>query len=62
LKLSADGSGGGSMLYDVATRTLLSNESGSLMKMLLETPEGTLEYQMDARNRQSMRPTPSQVQ
>ncbi len=55
--LSAEGSGSGVLLCEVATRALLSSESQTLMKSVLDTPDGVIEVQVNGKQTQSMRPT-----
>lgn len=62
MKMSAEGSGGGTMLYEVATQTLLSSDTGTLMKMTIETAEGVIEIQVNSKQSQKMRPTNATVQ
>ncbi len=57
IKMSAEGSGGGTLQYEVLTKTLLSSESGTLMKFILDTHEGVVEMQMNSKQSQKMRPT-----
>jgi hypothetical protein len=61
LKMNAEGSGGGTMLYEVATHTLLSSDTGTLMKITLDTPDGVIEVQVNSKQSQTMRPTPAEV-
>lgn len=53
LKLKADGSGGGVMLYEVATRTALSIKSTIVMTFSADTPEGVIEVRMNTQQFQS---------
>ena len=57
IKMSAEGSGGGTLHYEIFTKTLLSSETGTLMKLILDTPEGLIELQMNSKHSQKMRPT-----
>ncbi|WP_396268128.1 hypothetical protein [Ideonella sp.] len=57
MKMTAEGSGGGTMLYEVSTQTLLSTETGTLMKMTIETAEGVIEIQANSKESQTTRPT-----
>lgn len=57
MKMTAEGSGGGTMFYEVSTQTLLSSEAGTLMKMTIETAEGTIEIQAKLKESQTTRPT-----
>jgi hypothetical protein len=59
MKMSADGSGGGSMLYDTRSRTVLSNDSFTLMRMTFEMPEGIVEVRMNLNQLQQTRPATS---
>lgn len=54
-KMTADGSGGGSMLYEIGSRTILSNQSSTLMKVILEMPEGVVEIRMSSKQVQQTR-------
>jgi hypothetical protein len=56
-KITAEGSGGGSMLYQVSSQTLLSSESGMLMKLVMDTADGVIEMQLNSRQVQKMWPT-----
>jgi hypothetical protein len=58
MKMAAEGTGGGTMLYEVATQTLLSSDTGTLMRITLDTPEGLVEVQLNSKQSQTMRPTP----
>lgn len=58
LRLRADGSGSGTLRYEVATRTLLSSESHTLMKLVFDGPDGVVEAQMVGRQSQTTQPTP----
>ncbi len=57
IKMKAEGSGGGTMLYQISTKTLLSSETGTLMKFVLDAPEGVIEIQLNSRESQKMLPT-----
>ena len=46
--------GGGTLLYDVAGRLARSIESNTLMTIVAEVPDGTLEFQMNTRQTQQM--------
>jgi hypothetical protein len=61
LKMAADGSGGGTLLYELATKTLRSSDTGMLMKLTLDTPEGVLELKLNSRTLQTTRPTPAET-
>lgn len=52
-KLKADGSGGGVMLYEMATRTALSIKSTIVMTFVADTPEGVIEVRMNTQQSQS---------
>ena len=54
---AAEGTGGGTMLYEVASQTLLSNEAGMLMKMTLDAADGVIEVEMNTKQSQTTRPT-----
>ena len=58
IKMTAEGSGGGTLMYDVASSMLITNRSSSLMKFSLDTPEGVLGISMSSKDSQSMRQTP----
>lgn len=55
VKLTASGTGGGTLLYDIAGRMARSIESNTLMTIVAEVPDGTLEFQMNTRQMQQMR-------
>ena len=55
VKLTASGTGGGTLLYDIASRMARSIESNTLMTIVAEVPDGTLEFQMNTRQMQQMR-------
>lgn len=57
MKIAAEGTGGGTMLYEVASQTLLSNEAGMLMKMTLDAADGVIEVEMNTKQSQTTRPT-----
>lgn len=57
VKLTASGTGGGTLLYDIAGRIARSIESNTLMTIVAEVPDGTLEFQMNTRQTQNMRDT-----
>jgi hypothetical protein len=57
VKLTASGTGGGTLLYDIAGRIARSIESSTLMTLVAEVPDGTLEFQMNTRQTQQMRDT-----
>lgn len=57
VRLTASGTGGGTLLYDIAGRTARSIESSTLMTIVAEVPDGTLEFQMNTRQTQQMRDT-----
>ena len=57
VKLTASGTGGGTLLYDIAGRTARSIESSTLMTIVAEAHDGTLEFQMNSRQTQQMRDT-----
>lgn len=57
MKMTAEGSGAGEMAYEVATKTLLGSDTGTLMKFIFDTPEGVMEIQMSSRQSQKMRPS-----
>lgn len=57
MKMTAVGSGGGTLLYEMASQTLLSSETGTLMRMTLEAADGVLEIELNSRQTQTMRPT-----
>lgn len=57
MKMAAEGTGGGTLLYEVQSRTLLSSETSMLMKMTLEAADGVLEMEMNSRQSQSTRRT-----
>lgn len=61
IKMAADGSGGGTLLYELATKTLRSSDTGMLMKLTLDTPEGVLELKLNSRTVQKTRPTPEEA-
>ena len=62
MKMTADGSGGGTLLYEVATKTIISNQSNSFMNFVLDSAEGVLAMNLSSKELQSIRPTtvPSQ--
>ena len=62
MALNAQGSGGGTMLYEMTTRTLLSNRSTSLMKLVLDAADGVIEFQISSRSAVTMRPTATAAQ
>lgn len=55
LTMRAEGSGGGHLLYDIASRTVASGETGMLVKITLDTPEGLIEVHLDTRQTRRMR-------
>lgn len=57
VRLTASGTGGGTLLYDIAGRMARSIESSTLMTIVAEVPDGTLEFQMNTRQTQQMRDT-----
>ena len=57
VRLTASGTGGGTLLYDIAGRIARSIESSTLMTIVAEVPDGTLEFQMNTRQTQNMRDT-----
>ena len=62
MKMNAEGSGGGTMLYEVSTQTLLSSETGTLMKMTIETAEGVIEIHANSKESRTTRPTNAAAQ
>ena len=52
MKMTADGTGGGSMLYDTRGRTVVSNASSTMMQMTLEMQDGTVEVRMNSKQTQ----------
>lgn len=54
VRLTASGTGGGTLLYDIAGRVARSIESSTLMTIVAEVPDGTLEFQMNTRQTQQM--------
>jgi hypothetical protein len=54
VRLTASGTGGGTLLYDIAGRMARSIESNTLMTIVAEVPDGTLEFQMNTRQTQQM--------
>ena len=59
MTLTADGSGGGVMLYDSRSKTMLLNESSTIMKMILQAPDGKIEMRMNAKQSQKLRTSTS---
>lgn len=55
--MQAEGSGGGTMRYDVNTQTVLSDESGTLMKFIVDASDGVIEVAMNSRHVQTTRAT-----
>ncbi|MCB2018385.1 MAG: hypothetical protein KDF54_12880 [Hydrogenophaga sp.] len=55
MKMDASGSGGGTMLYDTSTRLASRIETSTLLNIVTELPDGTLEMQMNSRRTQTMR-------
>lgn len=55
VKIEASGTGGGTMLYDMAAKLARSVETNTLMTIVAEVPDGTLEFQMNTRQTQKTR-------
>ncbi|MBL8387659.1 MAG: hypothetical protein JNK17_05565 [Hydrogenophaga sp.] len=55
VKIEASGTGGGTMLYDIAAKLARSIETSTLMTIVADVPDGTLEFQMNARQTQKTR-------
>lgn len=56
MKMSAEGSGGGSLRYDTRSRTVLDSENGTLTTVTIDAPDGVLELRMNAKQTQRLRP------
>lgn len=52
VKIDATGAGGGTMVYDIATKIARSIETNTLMTIVADVPDGTLEFQMNTRQTQ----------
>jgi hypothetical protein len=50
--IKAEGSGGGTMFYDTKRRVMVSSESGSLIRLVIDAAEGVLEMQVNSRETQ----------
>jgi hypothetical protein len=61
IKMTAEGSGGGVLHYEVASQTLLSSETGMLMRMVLDTSDGVVEMELNSKQSQKTRPTATSV-
>lgn len=55
LKSSGQGSGGGTMLYEPSTRTLLSSEGTLQAKVVIDLPDGVLQIDVQMKQDQKMR-------
>ncbi len=58
IKLEASGTGGGMMLYDVASKVVRRNETSTLMTVLIHMADGTMEQQINMRQTQNMKDAP----
>ncbi|WP_374412022.1 hypothetical protein [Hydrogenophaga sp.] len=56
VKIEASGTGGGTMLYDIGARLARRLETNTLMNIVADAPDGRLEFQMNTRQTQTMRP------
>lgn len=54
-KVTADGSGGGTIAFDTNSKTVVSSESVTIMRMQVEAPDGTIEIRMNSKQLQSTR-------
>jgi hypothetical protein len=54
-KVTADGSGGGTIAFDMNSKTVLSTESITIMRMQVDAPDGTVEIRMNSKQVQSSR-------
>ncbi|MFP8777497.1 hypothetical protein [Hydrogenophaga sp. RWCD_12] len=52
VKIDATGTGGGTMVYDIAAKIARSVETNTLMTIVADVPDGTLEFQMNTRQTQ----------
>lgn len=52
VKIEASGTGGGTMVYDMAAKIARSDETNTLMTIVADVPDGTLEFQMNTRQTQ----------
>lgn len=57
MMVTAEGSGGGTMLYEIATQILLSSETSTMMKVVLEVAGGVIEVQVNSKQSRKTRPT-----
>jgi hypothetical protein len=55
VKMSAHGTGGGTMRYDLARKLAIGSETRTMMKFTIESPDGVLEMEMVSQESQSMR-------
>lgn len=56
--VQASGSGGGTMSYETATRSVLGSDTNTMMEFIADVPDGKLRIEMAARQRQTTRPAP----
>ena len=49
VRIEATGTGGGTMVYDIAAKMARSVETNTLMTIVADVPDGTLEFQMNTR-------------
>jgi hypothetical protein len=54
MKIEASGTGGGSLVYDIAQRVARRMETNTLMNVIAHVPDGTLEFQMNTRQTQQL--------
>lgn len=52
VKIEATGTGGGTLVYDIAARVARRIETNTLMTIVTHMPDGTLEFQMNTRQTQ----------
>jgi hypothetical protein len=61
LKMTAEGAGGGTMLYEVATQTVRSGDANTLIKLTLDGPDGVIEVQLNSRQTQKTEVRPADI-
>jgi hypothetical protein len=55
MKMSAHGTGGGTMRYELASKLAIGTETRTMMKFTVDGPDGVLELEMVSKESQSMR-------
>lgn len=56
-RIRAEGSGGGTKVYELDTKTLVNSQSASIIKISLDTSEGVIDVQTSLKHSQKIAPT-----